>query len=137
RGVRGSVDGRQVVLGNAALFAERAIDVTPLTAEAETLRRNGQTVMLVAVDGRAAGLLGVADPIKPSTSEALKALRDDGVRIVMLTGDARSTAEAVARELGIDELEAEVLPGRKGEVVARLVAAGRTVAMAGDGVNDA
>jgi Cu+-exporting ATPase len=137
KGVVGTVDGRQVVLGNAALLAERGIDATPLTAEAETLRRNGQTVMLVAVDGRAAGLLGVADPIKPSTPEALKALRDDGVRIVMLTGDARATAEAVARELGITELEAEVLPERKGDVVARLVTAGRTVAMAGDGVNDA
>jgi Cu+-exporting ATPase len=137
KGVVGTVDGRQVVLGNAALLAERGIDAPPLTAEAETLRRNGQTVMLVAVDGRAAGLLGVADPIKPSTPEALKALRDDGVRIVMLTGDARATAEAVARELGITELEAEVLPERKGDVVARLVTAGRTVAMAGDGVNDA
>jgi P-type Cu+ transporter len=137
KGVVGTVDGHQVVLGNAALLAERGIDATPLAAEAEALRREGQTVMLVAVDGRAAGLLGVADPIKASTPEALKALRDDGVRIVMLTGDARATAEAVARELGISELEAEVLPERKGDVVARLVAAGRTVAMAGDGVNDA
>jgi P-type Cu+ transporter len=137
KGVVGTVDGHQVVLGTAALLAERGIDATPLAAEAEALRREGQTVMLVAVDGRAAGLLGVADPIKASTPEALKALRDDGVRIVMLTGDARATAEAVARELGITELEAEVLPERKGDVVARLVAAGRTVAMAGDGVNDA
>jgi P-type Cu+ transporter len=137
KGVVGTVDGHQVVLGTAALLAERGIDATPLAAEAEALRREGQTVMLVVVDGRAAGLLGVADPIKASTPEALKALRDDGVRIVMLTGDARATAEAVARELGITELEAEVLPERKGDVVARLVAAGRTVAMAGDGVNDA
>ncbi len=93
--------------------------------------------MFVAVDGRPAGLLGVADPVKGSTPEALAALRADGIHLVMLTGDSRTTAEAVARSLGIDELEAEVLPERKGEVVERLVAAGKTVAMAGDGVNDA
>ena len=104
---------------------------------AEDLRRQGQTVMFVAVDGRPAGLLGVADPVKGSTPEALAALRADGIRLVMLTGDSRTTAEAVARSLGIDDLEAEVLPERKGEVVGRLVAAGKTVAMAGDGVNDA
>ncbi len=137
KGVAGTVDGRQVVLGNTALLAERGIDVGALAARADALRREGQTVVFVAVDGRVAGLLGVADPIKASTPEALRALRDDGVRIVMLTGDARATAEAVARTLGIDELEGEVLPERKGEAVARLLAAGRTVAMAGDGVNDA
>jgi Cu+-exporting ATPase len=137
KGVVGTVDGHEVALGNAALLAERGIDGAALAAQAEAVRREGQTVMLVAVDGRPAGLLGVADPIKPSTPAALKALRDDGVHIVMLTGDARATAEAVARELGIGELEAGVLPERKGDVVARLVAAGRTVAMAGDGVNDA
>jgi Cu+-exporting ATPase len=137
KGVDGTIDGHQVTVGNAALLAERGVDATALAAQAEAVRREGQTVMLIAVDGRAAGLLGVADPIKPSTPDALKALRDDGVHIVMLTGDARATADAVARELGIGELEAEVLPERKGDVVARLTAAGRTVAMAGDGVNDA
>ena len=137
KGVVGTVDGHQIVLGNAALLAERGVDAAPLVARAETLRHEGQTVMLVAVDGRAAGLLGVADPIKPSTPAALAALRADGVRIVMLTGDARATAEAVASELGIGEFEAEVLADGKGDVVARLVAEGRTVAMAGDGVNDA
>jgi P-type Cu+ transporter len=137
KGVVGTVDGHQIVLGTAALLADRGVDAAPLVARAETLRREGQTVMLVAVDGRAAGLLGVADPIKPSTPDALAALRADGVRIVMLTGDARATAEAVARELGIRDFEAEVLPDGKGDIVARLVADGRTVAMAGDGVNDA
>ncbi len=137
KGVLGKVDGRDVVLGSAALLAERGIQLGPLAAEAETLRRDGQTVVFVAVGGRAAGLLGVADPIKASTPEALRALRAEGIRLVMLTGDARATAEAVARQLGIDEVEAEVLPERKGEAVARLAAAGRIVAMAGDGVNDA
>ena len=125
------------MLGNAALLAERGIDAGALADQAEELRRDGQTVMFVAVDGRVAGLLGVADPVKASTPEALRALRDDGMRIVMLTGDSRATAEAVARELGIDEVEAEVLPEQKGEVVERLAAEGRIVAMAGDGVNDA
>jgi len=137
KGVAGDVDGHAVVLGNAALLADRGIDSAGLAPAAEALRRQGQTVMLVAVDGRPAGLLGVADPIKGSTPEALAALRDDGIHLVMLTGDSRTTAEAVARSLGIDELEAEVLPERKGEVVGRLVAAGKIVAMAGDGVNDA
>ncbi len=137
KGVAGRVDGHAVALGNAALLADDGIDPGALAAAAETLRRDGQTVVFVAVDGRAAGLLGVADPVKATTPEALAALRADGIRIVMLTGDSRTTAEAVARQLGIDELEAEVLPERKGEVVARLVAEGRTVAMAGDGVNDA
>jgi Cu+-exporting ATPase len=137
KGVEGDVDGHAVVLGNAALLADRGIDAAGLVSAAEDLRRQGQTVMFVAVDGRPAGLLGVADPVKRSTPEALAALRADGIRLVMLTGDSRTTAEAVARSLGIDELEAEVLPERKGEVVGRLVAAGKTVAMAGDGVNDA
>src|SRR5436190_57287 len=106
-------------------------------ARAEALGADGQTVMLLAVDGRAAGLIGVADPVKPSTPGALRALREDGVRVVMLTGDSRTTAAAVARRLGIDEVHAEVLPQEKGEVVRRLQAAGRVVAMAGDGVNDA
>jgi Cu+-exporting ATPase len=137
KGVEGDVDGHAVVLGNAALLADRGIDAAGLVSAAEDLRRQGQTVMFVAVDGRPAGLLGVADPVKASTPEALAALRADGIRLIMLTGDSRTTAEAVARSLGIDELEAEVLPERKGEVVGRLVAAGKTVAMAGDGVNDA
>ncbi len=136
-GVVGRVEGHEVGLGNAALLKELGVDGAALASQADALRREGQTVVLVAVDGRPAGILGVADPVKASTPEALAALRADGVRLVMLTGDARATAEAVARTLGIDELEAEVLPERKGEVVGRLVAAGRTVAMAGDGVNDA
>ena len=103
---------------------------------AETLRHDGQTVMFVALDGQPAGLLGVADPIKPSTPEALQLLRADGVQVVMLTGDSRTTAEAVARTLGIERIEAEVLPEQKGEVIKRLQAEGQ-VAMAGDGVNDA
>ncbi len=137
KGVVGSVEGHQVVLGNAALLAELGVGAAALETDADALRRQGQTVMLVGVDGRPAGLLGVADPVKASTPEALAALRADGIRIVMLTGDARVTAAAVAQALGIDELEAEVLPERKGEVVARLAAAGHVVAMAGDGVNDA
>jgi Cu+-exporting ATPase len=137
QGIVGRVEGHEVALGNAALLEELGVDAGPLASEADALRREGQTVVLVAVDGRPAGVLAVADPVKASTPEALAALRADGVHLVMLTGDARATAEAVARTLGIDELEAEVLPERKGEVVGRLVAAGRTVAMAGDGVNDA
>jgi len=140
KGVTGTVGGRAVALGNRALLAELGIDAGALGTRAEALGADGQTVMLLAVDGRAAGLLavvGVADPVKPSTPDALRALRDDGVRVVMLTGDSRTTAAAVARRLGIDEVHAEVLPQEKGEVVRRLQAAGRVVAMAGDGVNDA
>ncbi len=133
----GTVGGRAVALGNRALLAELGIDAGALGARAEALGADGQTVMLLAVDGRAAGLVGVADPVKPSTTGALRALREDGVRVVMLTGDSRTTAAAVARRLGIDEVHAEVLPQEKGEVVRRLQAAGRVVAMAGDGVNDA
>jgi len=137
KGVTGTVGGHAVALGNRALLAELGIDVGALGARAEALGADGQTVMLLAVDGRAAGLVGVADPVKPSTPGALRALREDGVRVVMLTGDSRTTAAAVARRLGIDEVHAEVLPQEKGEVVRRLQAAGRVVAMAGDGVNDA
>ena len=137
KGVTGTVGGRAVALGNRALLAELGIDAGALGARAEVLGADGETVMLLAVDGRAAGLVGVADPVKPSTPGALRALRDDGVRVVMLTGDSRTTAAAVARRLGIDEVHAEVLPEEKGEVVRRLAAAGRVVAMAGDGVNDA
>lgn len=136
-GVTGSVDGKRVALGNRSLCDAEQIDVSFLAERAETLRGQGQTVMFVGVDGRAIGLLGVSDPIKESTPEAIRLLHEAGVRIVMLTGDSRATAEAVARELGIDEVEAEVLPEQKNAVVKRLQAEGRTVAMAGDGINDA
>jgi Cu+-exporting ATPase len=137
KGVVGTVDGQTVALGNRALLDEWHIEAGELLARAEALRRNGQTVMFVAVNGKAVGLLGVADPMKPSTPDAIRALHEEGIRIVMVTGDSRTTAEAVARELGIDEVEAEVLPERKVEVVKRLQAKGHVIAMAGDGVNDA
>jgi Cu+-exporting ATPase len=137
RGVRGRVDGRDVAVGTSALLGELGIDPGSLGGRAEELRAQGQTVFFVAVDGCAAGLLAVADPVKASTPEAIEALRAEGLRIVMLTGDSRATAMAVARSLGIDEVIAEVLPDQKAEVVARLEAEGRSVAMAGDGINDA
>ena len=137
KGVVGVVEGKRLALGNAALLEELKIDAAPLRETAEGLRRDGQTVLFVAVDNRAAGLLGVADPIKASTREAIELLHKEGVRVVMLTGDSRTTAEAVARKLGIDEVEAEVLPQQKLEVVKRLQGEGRKVAMAGDGINDA
>ncbi len=136
-GVLATVDGRRVALGNRALFDELGVDVGPLPARADQLRAGGHTVMLVAVDGRAAGLLGVSDPIKATTPEAIAALHRDGIRVVMLTGDSEITALAVAGRLGIDDVVAEVLPDGKAEAVARLQADGRTVAMAGDGINDA
>jgi Cu+-exporting ATPase len=131
--------GREVALGNRRLMRERGVDVTALEARAEALRADGQTAMFVAIDGVPAGLLGVADPIKDSTPEAIRALRDEGIRIIMLTGDSKTTAEAVARELGLstDDVVAEVLPDEKAEVVARYQDDGATVAMAGDGINDA
>ncbi|HEX9872330.1 MAG TPA: heavy metal translocating P-type ATPase [Candidatus Tectomicrobia bacterium] len=137
KGITGTVDGQAVALGNRALLDEGHIEADDLPERAEALRRDGQTVMFVAVNGRAAGLVSVADPIKASTPEAIRLLHREGIRIVMLTGDSRTTAEAVARELGIDEVEAEVLPEQKGEIVKRLQAEGRVVAMAGDGINDA
>jgi P-type Cu+ transporter len=137
KGVVGQIDGHQVALGNRALFAELGIELGDLVPRAEALRHEGQTVVFVALDGQPAGLLGVADPLKPSTPEALQLLREDGVQVVMLTGDSRTTAEAVARTLGIERVEAEVLPEQKGEVIKRLQAEGHVVAMAGDGVNDA
>ena len=137
KGVSASVDGHSVLIGNATLLGENGIDPGELGARAEELRRDGNTVMFVAIDGRAAGLVGVADPVKENAAEALSALRAEGVRMVMLTGDNRVTAEAVARRLGIDEVDAEVLPQRKAEVVRELKEAGRVVAMAGDGINDA
>ena len=133
----GTVEGAEVALGNQALMEELGIDVADAAAQADALRREGATVMYVATDGTASGLIAVADPVKATTPEALAALRAAGVRIVMLTGDNRTTAEAVARRLGIDEVEAEVLPEQKSAVVKRLREQGRVVAMAGDGVNDA
>ena len=137
KGVTGTVDGRAVALGNARLMDDLGAATDALAGRAEELRGEGQTVVFVAVDGATAGLIGVADPIKDSTPEALRLLHDDGVSIVMLTGDHRVTAEAVARRLGIDDVEAEVLPDQKSAVVKRLQEAGRIVAMAGDGINDA
>jgi Cu+-exporting ATPase len=137
KGVVGTVDGRAVALGNRALHDQLGIAPGPLAARADEFRREGWTVVFVALDGAPAGLLAVADPVKPSTPAALRALREDGVRLVMVTGDDRTTAQAVARALDIAEVHAEVLPQRKGEIVERLVAEGRVVAMAGDGVNDA
>ncbi len=137
KGARGQVDGVAVAVGNQALMEEVGVDVTPLTDEVEGLRARGHTVMFAAADGALAGLLAVADPIKETSREAVEALHREGLRVVMVTGDSRATAEAVAQELGIDEVVAEVLPEQKVEAVARLQAEGRRVAMAGDGVNDA
>jgi Cu+-exporting ATPase len=137
KGVRGQIDGHHVSLGNRQLFEDLGIDLGELATKAETLRADGQTVMFVAVDGKAAGLISVADPIKETTPEALRRLHEEGIRIVMLTGDNRTTAEAVARKLNIDEVLADVLPSQKVEVVKKFQAEGRFVAMAGDGINDA
>ena len=137
QGVTGSVDGQQVAIGNAALFAARRIPSDQLAAKADTMRNQGETVMMVAIDGQPAGIIAVSDPIKSSTREALDWLKQSGLGLVMLTGDNRRTAQAIAVELGIDEFQAEVLPQDKSEVVKKLQRAGRMVAMAGDGVNDA
>ncbi|MGB5195519.1 MAG: copper-translocating P-type ATPase [Candidatus Deferrimicrobium sp.] len=137
KGVKGRVDGRSVSLGNRNLFESMGIDPGDLAEKAEALRKEGQTVMFVAVDGKAAGLLGVADPVKETTPEAIRQLHEEGIRIVMLTGDSRTTAEAVAGKLGLDEVMAEVLPDQKADAVKRLQGEGRIVAMAGDGINDA
>ncbi len=137
KGAEGVVEGRRVAVGNAALLAQLGIDAGGLAAQAEALRRDGSGVVLVALDGRPAGLIAVADPIKEDARDALAALREAGIRVVMLTGDSRLTAEAVARQLGIDEIIAEVLPDQKAEAIKRLQAEGRFVAMAGDGINDA
>jgi Cu+-exporting ATPase len=136
-GISGKVDGKIISVGNEKFLQETGASIHALKHDAAELRRNGQTVIFVAVDGRPAGLIGIADPIKPSTAQALRDLKAAGLRIVMLTGDSRGTAEAVAAELGIDEFEAEILPDKKSEVVRRLQQRGRTVAMAGDGINDA
>ncbi|MCS4505356.1 copper-translocating P-type ATPase [Arhodomonas aquaeolei] len=137
KGVRGAIDGRRVALGNRALMDALGIDAQALTERAASLRAEGRTAMFVAVDDRVAGLIAVADPVKAGTPEAVRALHDEGVSITMLTGDSRTTAEAVARELGIDEVIAEVLPEQKAEQVQALQSQGRFVAMAGDGINDA
>ena len=137
RGVRGRVENSTVALGNAKLLEELEVDPGAIAAKAETMRADGQTVMFVVVDNKIAGLLAVADPIKQTTAEAIRQLHADGVRIVMLTGDSRTTAQAVARKLQIDEVIAEVLPQDKASIVKRLQSEGRFVAMAGDGINDA
>jgi Cu+-exporting ATPase len=137
KGVIGEVDGHRVALGNRSLLDELKLDPGDLGTQAERLRSGGQTIMFIAIDGKPAGLIGVADPIKETTPEAVKQLHADGIRVVMLTGDSRTTAEAVASKLDIDEVVAEVLPDQKVEVVKRFQNEGRIVAMAGDGINDA
>jgi len=137
KGATGTVDGHAVAIGNAALLRDLGIDAGALAERADALRNDGQTVMFVAIDGQLAGLLGVADPVKATAAEAIGQLHRDGLRLVMLTGDHRATATAVARRLGIDEVEAEVLPAEKAAAVKRLQGEGRKVAMAGDGINDA
>ena len=137
KGVLGTVEGKRVALGNARFLREQGIDVSALEQGADELRRDGATAIFVGVDGKAAGVLAIADPVKASTAAALAALQADGIRVVMLTGDNRTTAQAVARRLGINEIEAEVLPEQKSAVVDKLKREGRVVAMAGDGVNDA
>jgi P-type Cu+ transporter len=137
KGATGTVDGREIALGNAMLMAELKIATKDLDAAAEAARKNGATAIYAAIDGRAAGIIAIADPIKPSAKAALQKLREDGLRVVMLTGDNLTTARAVAAQLGIEEIEAGILPERKSEVVQRLRNEGRRVAMVGDGVNDA
>jgi Cu+-exporting ATPase len=137
KGVTGTIDGKKVALGNARFLNEMRIDTSALASQAERLRGDGATAIFLAADGKAAGVIAIADPIKETTPDALKALAADGIRVVMLTGDNRTTAQAVARRLGIAEVEAEVLPDQKSAVVEKLRREGRTVAMAGDGVNDA
>ncbi|WP_041391991.1 heavy metal translocating P-type ATPase [Sphingobium sp. SYK-6] len=137
RGALGMVDGRRIVLGNARFLGEEGIATQSLAEQADALRRGGATAIFIGLDGKVAGAFAIADPVKKTTPEALAALKAEGIRVVMLTGDNRTTAEAVAAQLGIDEVEAEVLPDQKSAVVARLKSEGRVVAMAGDGVNDA
>ena len=137
KGVMGTVEGHSVALGNSKLMEELKVVGDGLSQQADALRKEGQTVMFVAVDGRVAGLLGVADPIKSSTREAIQVLHQERVRVMMVTGDNQITARAVAKQLGLDDVQAGVLPEQKGEIVKRLQAEGRIVAMAGDGINDA
>ena len=137
QGVSGRIERRQVALGNELMMRELGVAIDGILAATDAERKDGQTVMFVAIDGGLAGRIGVADPIKATTLEALGMLHNDGVKIVLVTGDNRLTAEAVARKLGIEQVEAEVMPDRKAEVVKRLQSEGRIVAMAGDGINDA
>ncbi|MDO8400547.1 MAG: heavy metal translocating P-type ATPase [Bradyrhizobium sp.] len=137
KGATGKVDGKTVLLGNASFLSSLGVESQSLNEQAERLRGDGATVINIAVDGRLAGLFAIADPVKPSTPDALKALAAEGIKVIMLTGDNRTTANAIARQLGITDVEAEVLPDQKSAVVAKLQKAGRIVAMAGDGVNDA
>lgn len=137
KGATGVVEGKRLILGSHRIMEEEGVDVTAMTAKAEELRNDGATVIFTAIDGRLAGLFAIADPIKASTPDAVKALIEGGVRVVMLTGDNKTTALAVARRLGISEVEAEVLPEDKSKIVSRLRSEGRIVVMAGDGVNDA
>jgi Cu+-exporting ATPase len=137
RGITGLIAGREAALGNSQLLAELAISPGDFGVAADALRREGNTVVWIAADRRVAGLIAVADPVKSSSAEAISQLHEEGLRIVMVTGDNRITAEAVAKKLGIDEVEAEVLPERKADVVKKLQAAGHIVAVAGDGINDA
>ncbi len=137
KGVTGAIDGHQVALGNLRLLESLDVDTNKLPEQADAMRAGGQTVMFLAIDGKAAGLIGVADPVKASTPEAVRALHAEGIRIVMLTGDSHKTAEAVAAKLDVDQVQAEVLPDEKAKVVKELQAMGHTVAMAGDGINDA
>jgi Cu+-exporting ATPase len=136
-GASGLIEGRRVALGNPAMMAAAGVDVSGLEKAADDLRNDGATVIFVALDGEAAGVMAIADPIKPTSAAAIAALRESGLNVVMLTGDNRRTAEAVARKVGIAEIEAEILPQDKGKIVERLRHEGRIVAMAGDGVNDA
>jgi Cu+-exporting ATPase len=133
----GTVEGRVVAVGTVPFLNELNVQTAPLMVQAEPLRQEGQTVMFAAIDGKPAGLLGVADPVKASTPEAIDLLHQEGLRLVMLTGDNRTTAEAVARRLQIDEVQADVLPEQKAAVIKRFQAEGHVVAMAGDGINDA
>ena len=133
----GIIDGRKVALGNRPMMQAAGIDVGALEGLADELRRDGATAIFAALDGKASGVIAIADPIKATTPDAVRALKEEGVHVVMLTGDNRATAEAVGRKLGIAEIEAEVLPQDKGKTVERLRKEGRIVAMAGDGVNDA
>jgi Cu+-exporting ATPase len=137
KGVVGQIEGREIVVGNQSLFADLKINAGALGTQADDLRREGHTAVLVAVDRKAAGIIAIADPIKDSTFEAIRELREGGLLLVMLTGDSRITAEAIARELGIQEFEANVQPEKKAEIIKRLQSEGRVVAMAGDGINDA
>jgi Cu+-exporting ATPase len=137
KGVTGKIDGKKVLLGNRLLMESEGVDTSAFEEEADQLRKDGATVIFAAVDGSVCGLLAIADPVKETTGAAIAALQKEGLRVVMLTGDNRTSAEAVARKLHIDEVEAEVLPEDKGKIIQRLKDEGRIVVMAGDGVNDA